>query len=240
MAFLGDSYAFGMGVEDGDTIPVYLQRLLERDGRPELEYEVLNFGVPGYSTRDESLYAGARLPAFGADALVLLYSWNDPELHPINFVHDCYHRPSWWEGSWALQLLDGLTHPEYPAAFRTLHDPGSDAWRSVEQGFLRIGEVARVLDAPVLLVILPEMSQPTWEGYEYRPIHAQIGDAGRAAGMRVADLLDDAPAHAPHPYDMVLGYDGHTNPAANAGIAWVVERELARMRPELFAPPPGD
>ena len=42
IAVLGDSIAFGYGVDNNETIPALLQRLLPR-------YNVLNAGVPGYN-----------------------------------------------------------------------------------------------------------------------------------------------------------------------------------------------
>ena len=49
---LGDSFTFGFGVEDGDSYPRQLERLLN-DAAGEESYIVINAGVPGYSTRHE-------------------------------------------------------------------------------------------------------------------------------------------------------------------------------------------
>jgi D-alanyl-lipoteichoic acid acyltransferase DltB (MBOAT superfamily) len=50
-ALLGASVAFGSGVNDGQTFEAVLERRLNRDeaGRRGARYEILNFGVPGYS-----------------------------------------------------------------------------------------------------------------------------------------------------------------------------------------------
>lgn len=52
IACVGDSFTFGWGVEDGESFPARLQARL--DGAPELpRWQVLNFGMPGYSTWQE-------------------------------------------------------------------------------------------------------------------------------------------------------------------------------------------
>jgi lysophospholipase L1-like esterase len=75
---LGDSQAFGFGVEDDETFAALLERRLSarrREGR----VEVINAGVPGYGTADELAW----LQAVGAElepdlVIVQFLSTNDP------------------------------------------------------------------------------------------------------------------------------------------------------------------
>lgn len=54
IACLGDSYTYGQGVHYDDIFSVQLERLLnERLGQQGLHCEVLNFGLKGYTTRQE-------------------------------------------------------------------------------------------------------------------------------------------------------------------------------------------
>ncbi|MFT7459833.1 MAG: hypothetical protein ACI909_002516, partial [Planctomycetota bacterium] len=54
IAFVGDSFSFGLGVEDEDTFTAQLNRL-----HPEIEF--LNLSVPGYSTDQQLLLIENRL-----------------------------------------------------------------------------------------------------------------------------------------------------------------------------------
>src|SRR5262245_31158015 len=56
IAVLGDSYTFGLGVREEETYPKVLEKLLKQSpAAARCQFEVLNFGVVGYSSHDESL-----------------------------------------------------------------------------------------------------------------------------------------------------------------------------------------
>ena len=69
VAMLGDSLVWGELLADKDTIPARLQ---ERLGQP-----VLNFGVTGYSTRQEADWYARTVRAHRPDVVVLVYCLND-------------------------------------------------------------------------------------------------------------------------------------------------------------------
>ena len=69
-AYLGDSFTFGMGVNDEETFTEVLA------SRGKARH--LNFGVPGYSTDQEVLYAEDKVTRFEPDVVVLVvYLGND-------------------------------------------------------------------------------------------------------------------------------------------------------------------
>ena len=71
-AYFGDSFTFGMGVEDNETFTEVL------NGRGQGKSLHLNFGVPGYSTDQEVLYAEDRVKRFEPDTVILVvYLGND-------------------------------------------------------------------------------------------------------------------------------------------------------------------
>jgi len=79
---LGDSYTFARGVEDDETCAAVLERLCKANGA---RVEVLNSGVPGYSTDNEYLYLKKKGLLFNPDIVVLM-------LFPRNDVMDMrYH-----------------------------------------------------------------------------------------------------------------------------------------------------
>src|SRR5262249_21767368 len=77
LAVLGDSYAFGWGVEDDQVFSRVLEQKLEGRLPGGKHPQVLNFGVPGYSTFQETaqfLESGSR---FSPDAVLVYFIYND-------------------------------------------------------------------------------------------------------------------------------------------------------------------
>jgi len=72
---LGDSSTFGMNVNDADAYPQVLQRLL--DERVPGRFEVLNLGVPGYSSRQGLELLRRQALAYQPDLVVFAFGTND-------------------------------------------------------------------------------------------------------------------------------------------------------------------
>jgi hypothetical protein len=72
---VGDSFAFGFGVEDEESFPALLETRL--DTRFERPVEVLNAGVPGWSTDHYLLFLRTRGFALEPDLVVLAIMEND-------------------------------------------------------------------------------------------------------------------------------------------------------------------
>lgn len=71
---VGDSFAFGYGVEDWETFPARLQAELEERG---LRVEVLNAGVPGWSTDGYFVYLREHGFALEPDLVLVALSENE-------------------------------------------------------------------------------------------------------------------------------------------------------------------
>ena len=73
---LGDSVAFGWGVNDADTFCQQLeQQFLAR--RPDVDIDVVNLAVPGYATRQEVALLERNLAALQPDVVLLGFYEND-------------------------------------------------------------------------------------------------------------------------------------------------------------------
>ena len=71
LLMLGNSCTFGWGVNDDQTFSAQLQRLLGN------EYEIINGGVPGYSSYQGRLFFEDDLIKLQPDVVFIMFSWND-------------------------------------------------------------------------------------------------------------------------------------------------------------------
>ena len=73
---LGDSFMFGHGVNIGDQVGYRLDKLLAASGR---KFAVINSGVGGWGTLQQTTYARDHFDVFNPDIVVLLFCGNDPD-----------------------------------------------------------------------------------------------------------------------------------------------------------------
>jgi lysophospholipase L1-like esterase len=76
IACIGDSWTFGMPVGEAETYPRRLAHWL-RKAQPDRHYEVLNFGVLGYSSFQGLQLMKSRVLDFAPDVVVIGFGMND-------------------------------------------------------------------------------------------------------------------------------------------------------------------
>ena len=72
---LGDSVTFGFGVDQSQSFPAVLERLLNGGGAPR--YQVIDAGVPGFNIRDEAALLPALLRRYRPDLVLWTLVSND-------------------------------------------------------------------------------------------------------------------------------------------------------------------
>ncbi len=231
VAILGDSYAFGYGVDQGESFPAQLEQRMRARGIP---IDVINGGVPGFGALEERrLLEKHVLPLRPALVLVAVYG-NDLR----DNERSAHGR---WLGIREFLGVHSITygivsaaraaHPRLEAAARGKARPEGDAGKASEEGYaIERSEIARMRDRCAArgvrfgLVLLPD--RPPLEEGRLRPPGAAV------------PVLDLAPRFAGMPRLAWRNrYVGHFTPAANGwvadAIAGFIEREA------LLPAPPG-
>ena len=197
---LGDSVSWGDGIDEVTRMFAYLleRRLSARD--PGRAFEVVNAGVPGYTTDQEATYLELRGLALEPDAIVLQFTPNDVIV-----------RPPWltrWRGREALRAAYG---------FMLRHSRAFAALARAMQRRARDQETRQVRD----------LLQPTWSPNVEQAWHRMLAQLDRVRALAVAhgtpvvllaapyrSQLDD-PAGTRHPQDELSAY------ARTHGLAYV-------------------
>jgi lysophospholipase L1-like esterase len=246
---VGDSVAFGLGVDVADAFPTVLERLLERD---DPRTTVLNLSVLSYRTAQEVRLFERDGWALEPDGVVLAFCLND--------FDDFVTRPA-PEGAvlpfglrWqAPRRLAGIAMPDpVPGLdrlllFRTVTERfrvdyyrwvAEDAGRRqrVWDALARLGAGLAARGVPGLVVIVPLLVEGP---YPYGDVHEAVAAHAAAAGFAVLDLraaLDPAglPALRWRAADVLhLNARGHA--LAAAALAACVRRSDLRCAPARAA-----
>ena len=78
LCVLGDSFAFGYGVNDNEVVSYVLEeRLNISAAQPEAAFQVLNFGVSGYGQAEQLTLYRNRVSEFDCEKVILFYFSND-------------------------------------------------------------------------------------------------------------------------------------------------------------------
>ena len=98
IAILGDSFVYGEGENDYNTLSWHLERLLNKNYPPN-RFEVLNAGRFGWSICNELEFYKDYVKKFNPDIVILAYSWNDildlikGSIHSEKTINDS---PAWF------------------------------------------------------------------------------------------------------------------------------------------------
>lgn len=173
---LGDSFAFGVGVDDDHTLAAQLGVLLGP------AWEVLNGGVSGYSTDQEVLWF-ERLESLRPEIVVLVVCDNDFSANTEDAAYEIYRKP-------VFELVDGRpTLRNVPVPTLT-HWERAKKWlavRSYAWGWLRTRRTASG-DPPPFLAWM-QVAVPNRTGKEPLTVTTELVAAldgrVRAAGGRL-------------------------------------------------------
>jgi hypothetical protein len=197
---LGDSFAWGAGVERDDAYPQRLERALRRT-RGE-EWEVVNLARPGMRTVDQADVLRREGFAYAPDVVLVGYVLNDSEGRTSE---EARRAEEWREGppgpspsSWDRSLLvRTVRHRLWATAenrrridgFRALYAADAAGWRAGRQALADMGAQCRTRGVPLVVAVFPLFGNRLDEGYPFAALHEEVARAAAAAGARVVDLL---------------------------------------------------
>jgi lysophospholipase L1-like esterase len=244
IAVLGDSVAFGARVlVEDDFVSLLEARLNARS--TGLHYQILNFGVPGYSTWQEHLMLKEKALAYNPDLIVLVFVMNDfydnnvagragyLDLTRIQGVAKWLRENSAFYRFMREQILSA-------EAQATLSDPcaGADenfCWDTTQQQLDQLAETTRQRQLPFVLVVVPFRTQTSAvkPDLTLEPRYQDVlAEYARTRNIPEIDLLQAFVDHNDVP---LYVDDYHPNETGHALIASELNAELDRLG---LLPPP--
>ena len=196
VALLGDSFAFGLGVKENDTLARHLATLLGQEAA--CPTEVLNFAVPGYGTDQEEALLRRRVLRYTPDVAVVWYFLNDVEIEgtlgflggdkPRGFF-PLARRVSALARLVASRLDAHLSLLALVHTYRDAYRPADPHWQVVEAAFARLGRTARLRGVKIAVFVHPILFR-LGPSYPFAAIHRQVIEAAQHAGLEAYDLAD--------------------------------------------------
>jgi hypothetical protein len=247
---LGDSFAWGVGIENDDTYARRVERVLDR--RPGERWEVVQLARPGMGTVEQADQLAEEGFAYGPDVVVLGFVLNDSEDENAAEAR----RARDWEQTrrerqerraggrlldrsalWrfvAGRLEATVQNRRRVADYRSQFLPDYPGWVACRGALARMGALCRERNVPFVVMIFPLFGDPLDERYPFADVHAQVARVARDAGAVVIDLL---PAFRGLRSSLLV-VDGANDEHPNEIAHRIAAQELLRTLDRLLPPAP--
>jgi hypothetical protein len=200
---LGDSFAWGVGVEFDDTYGQRVERTLCR--RRRAPWQVVSLAQPGMNSVGEAAQLASEGLAYEPDVVALGYVLNDSEdenAAEARRVEDWLEdkreqktRPLRFFDRSALyrmvstRIWATLENRRRIAGYKSMYAADYPGWIAGQRALRTMGGLCRERGIPFVVLIFPLFGNPLDEGYPFPEIHAQVARAAAEAGAKVVDLL---------------------------------------------------
>ncbi len=187
IALMGDSFAFGWGVDQDKSFAQVLEDTLNERFKGSPKVEVLNFGIPGYSSFQEVALFTERGLQFKPDAVLFFFVDNDFEF-PF-FIRDS-SKPLGLVQSFSLGSWEKSKNPVVLAQRQAMigRDPVSS--------FKKLDAVAKQEAIPAFIAVNP--------GRQPRGVMKRLSPLKRETEIRFVPLTK--------PFDTIVRERGYTPP----------------------------
>jgi hypothetical protein len=214
-----------------DTFPKKLEQMLNLNDPAARRVEVLNYGVPAYSTSHEVKVSQQALRD-GADLIILQITLNDPEIKhhtpsglrenmqdtfaPLTLNNSAGRLARIWRtyGFVRTRLHNTKTHTAYIQYFTDLFE-NQRTWKPFTEAMRTLVEQVRAQGKPIVAVVFPLFGLPMDDAYPFYPIHAKVGALMQSLSV---PLLDLSPIYKGIPLEhlqVIPGVDRHPNEIAH-------------------------
>ncbi|MEK7186970.1 MAG: SGNH/GDSL hydrolase family protein [Patescibacteria group bacterium] len=238
IAVLGDSVVFGYEANQQDLFTEVLEKRIAEKMADKVE--VLNFGVPGYSTKQELVQLESKVLQFDPDMVIIAQHPNDiygtgvTSLTPSFFLKliaehsnlfGCFNRNGKLISS---KGVGGSTKPT--GSHKELYAKDSEVWKNYEELFDNFGKISKENNIPIIVATLPEFKNLN-EKYEYGYIHDMVAERAKKAGLSVISMHPPLVIYEEGAvmYRAISGDIDHPNEKGHAKIADMIYNELIRQ-----------
>ena len=230
VAVVGDSFTFAPFMQFTDTFSYKLQQMLKVSGSPR-EVEVINYGVPAYSTSHE-IDTTKQAITEGADLIILQITLNDPEIkahRPTGLTENMEDRfgplrlKGWmkklarqWKtlGFVLTRLHNSRTHQAYTDYFTGLFME-EKTWKPFTESMSRLVGLAKEAKTPIVSVVFPLFGMPMDDKYPFYPIHTKVKDLMTSLEVPILDVSDIYKGIPLEHLQVIPGVDRHPNEIAH-------------------------
>jgi hypothetical protein len=198
---LGDSFAWGVGVEFDDTYAQRVERTLCR--RRRTPWQVVSLAQPGMNSVAEAAQLAAEGLDYEPDVVVLGYVLNDSEDENAaearrveDWLEDKREQksPRFFDRSALYRVVSTriwatLENRRRIAGYKSMYAADFPGWIAGQRALRTMGGLCRERGIPFVVLIFPLFGNPLDENYPFAEIHARVARVAAEAGAKVVDLL---------------------------------------------------
>lgn len=231
LVFVGDSFTFGEGVPEGETLPRHVEGILNRIGvGGAMHCEVINGGVAGHNTSDESLDLERRWLAYDPDMVIIVFYLNDAyddeyfgrlitggaqgismtstgRVEPVSYLYSFLLR------RWQRYRMSRQVSDIYMSQFSENPTIAGRDWADAKLALAKAKILTAERGIKLGLVIYPELFELT-DDYPFLPLHNEVVKTAAALGIPTLDLLETFRGKDPEKLWVHVS-DHHPNAIAN-------------------------
>lgn len=243
---IGDSFSFAPYMQFTDAFPKILERMLNLNVG-DLRGEVINYGVPAYSTSHEVAIVEKAISE-EADLILLQITLNDPEIKPYRPTGITVFNKfgalelngrlksllSYWHTAnfVVTRIHNENTRRNYVDYFNDLFTPRSAAWTQFRSSMRTLVRKARRSKKPIYAVVFPLFGMPMDDSYPFFECHERVAKLMHQLEVPMLDLFSTYKGIPVERLQVMPGIDRHPNEiahrmAAEAIYDWLSYTEKA-------------